>query len=210
MNKARTSLLVVFPSLFLVVNASALAATCQKAEVSVGGGDTTTEYFCSDNHIFTDYPNSKYQVLTPDSGGGPAVPLPPQANKAICGVNKYTNPSYKIKANYQILFLPAYGFENSVTGVSELEVTNTPPDSSGHWFSIAGFTTDPADVPPYMTNILYSGYHPTATKTAVQEMIITLAHEAAHENGVTSEDAAEAIGAAALAAYNADGGAKCK
>ena len=210
MNKARTSLLVVFPSLFLVVNASALAATCQKAEVSVGGGDTTTEYFCSDNHIFTDYPSSKYQVLTPDSGGGPAVPLPPQANKAICGVNKYTDSRYKIDSHYKIQFLPEYGFENIDTHEPVLTVNNAPPDSSGRWASMAGFTTALSDGPPYITNILYSGYHPFGDKTAVQEMIITLAHEAVHEHGEANDDYAEAIGRAALAAYNADGGAKCK
>jgi hypothetical protein len=190
----------------MVSNAAYALITCQKATVDVGGGSSGVEYICSDDTTFlTAPPVGRYMVLTPDDGGGPATPFPAKVDKAICGVNKYTDPKYSLKSAYKIEFVPFYGWE-SATGDTQTVTSAAPP--GGPWTRDAGSTTLPGELPS-LTVIFAAGYQPTATKTALQEMIITLGHEAAHQNGVRDEPTAEAIGQAALNAYNADGGAKC-
>ena len=178
---------------------------CMKATVGVPGA-MSVEYICEDGSVYANPPPAaQYMTMEPDgSGDYPYTPIPAQANKAECAANNYG--AYRLKSTYTIKFLPVYGWSNAVTGVTTTTTGPTPP--SGSWNAMAGDTSDTA---PFETYIYAQGYLSTPTKTPLQEMIVTLEHEAAHQNGVpeTQENVAEQAGIDALKAYMADNGAKC-
>jgi hypothetical protein len=144
------------------------------------------------------------------------LPTDAQTKIALCAINKFGpkdaagNPKYPLKSTYKIVYNPYFKWDNG--SQSRSTVDEVSPGSG--WVPRAADSDEPSYAGQKVTTIYAHGFTETPTKSPLQELIITLGHEVAHQNGVdgsaAGESQAEAIGAATLAAYKAAQGAGCK
>lgn len=190
---------------------------CTTATVTTPTG-TTSERVCYDNGVPTDYGDPSSGGSPPPGGstGGGSEPVPlvatptsEQSRQAICGVNTFGDPRYHVKSSYKIVYIPYFKWENMATGATMSTIDETSPGAN--WSPRAGDTDDPRYPGPDMTTIIFAhGYTQTPTKAPLQELIFTLGHEAAHQNGVIDENAADQAGQTALDGWKAVKGAGCR
>jgi hypothetical protein len=105
-------------------------------------------------------------------------------------------------SGYTISYVYGFGWKNAETGEYQATSTNRPPDTTHTWEPIYAHTTNPA----FSTGqtVIYSD-----SFSSFQNLIGTLEHEFAHQNGIFSETVAEQAAVDAMAAWKADKGALC-
>lgn len=218
-----------FGALFLVafVNVEVYATqVCQTATVTTPTG-TSTERICVDNGVPIDFgpsgPTGPIDGGAGSGGGGsttPTVTMPTleQSKIAACAVNTFGakdasgNLKYPLRSDYKIVYSPYFKWQQESTSVTRTTVDQISPGPG--WVVYSADSDSPSYGGQKETTLYAHGYTETPSKSPLQELIMTLGHEAAHQNGVPGtkdgEVQAEAIGSATLDAYKAAKGAGCK